>query len=65
MDEETKSKIFEPFFTTKETGEGTGLGMYVSYFIVKEVHSGELKVQSEKGKGTSDHALTPCKIKEA
>jgi PAS domain S-box-containing protein len=62
MDEETKSKIFEPFFTTKETGEGTGLGMYVSYFIVKEVHSGELSVHSEKGKGTSITMTLPVSV---
>jgi signal transduction histidine kinase len=45
-------KIFQPFFTTKPTGEGTGLGLSLSYDIVTKIHSGELKVESEEGKGT-------------
>ncbi|HUZ59918.1 MAG TPA: ATP-binding protein [Hanamia sp.] len=46
-----KEKIFQPFFTTKPTGQGTGLGLSLSYDIVK-AHSGELNVESEEGKGS-------------
>jgi signal transduction histidine kinase len=47
-----KGKIFQPFFTTKPTGQGTGLGLSLSYDIVK-THGGELTVETEAGKGTS------------
>ncbi|MCB2219040.1 MAG: nuclear transport factor 2 family protein [Bacteroidetes bacterium] len=47
-----KDKIFQPFFTTKPTGEGTGLGLSLSYDIIK-AHNGELKVTSNEGKGLS------------
>ena len=46
-------KIFEPFFTTKPTGEGTGLGLSLSYDIITKGHGGKLEVESTEGKGTS------------
>lgn len=49
--EHIKSKIFQPFFTTKPTGEGTGLGLSLSYNIVK-AHGGELSVESKDGEGS-------------
>jgi len=49
--ENIKEKIFQPFFTTKPTGQGTGLGLSLSYDIVK-AHGGEIKVESKEGEGT-------------
>jgi two-component system NtrC family sensor kinase len=45
-------KIFQPFFTTKPTGQGTGLGLSLSYDIIK-VHGGELKVETKEGEGAA------------
>lgn len=51
MDEQVKKRIFEPFYTTKDVGRGTGLGLSVSYFIIKENHQGQMQVQSQPGRG--------------
>jgi signal transduction histidine kinase len=50
--DEIKGKIFQPFFTTKRTGEGTGLGLSLSYDIITKGHGGKLVVESIKGEGT-------------
>ena len=50
--EAVKSKIFQPFFTTKPAGEGTGLGLSLSYDIVTKGHGGTLTVESHEGQGT-------------
>ena len=51
-------KIFQPFFTTKPTGQGTGLGLSLSYDIIK-AHGGELKVESKEGEGAEFVVLIP------
>ena len=55
------SKIFQPFFTTKPVGQGTGLGLSLSYDIIK-VHGGELKVETKDGEGATFIITLPVKL---
>ncbi|MXV16656.1 histidine kinase [Pedobacter sp. HMF7056] len=54
-----RDKIFQPFFTTKPAGEGTGLGLSLSYDIVTKMHGGALTVVSEEGKFTEFAVMLP------
>ena len=58
--EKIKEKIFQPFFTTKPTGQGTGLGLSLSYDIVK-AHGGEFKVETKEGEGSEFVVELPLK----
>ena len=53
-------KIFQPFFTTKPTGQGTGLGLSMSYDIIKS-HDGDIRVETEESKGTKFKIQLPIK----
>jgi signal transduction histidine kinase len=59
--ENVKNKIFQPFFTTKPTGEGTGLGLSLSYDIITKGHGGELKVSTKEGEYTEFIVILPIK----
>ena len=53
--------LFQPFFTTKPTGQGTGLGLSLSYDIIK-AHGGELKVETNEGEGSVFIVQLPVNI---
>ncbi len=53
-----KEKIFQPFFTTKPTGQGTGLGLSLSYDIIK-AHGGEIKIEGKEGEGSEFIIILP------
>jgi signal transduction histidine kinase len=58
MDEKVKSKLFVPFFTTKQSGEGTGLGLYVSNNLVEGL-GGRIEVESKPGEGSIFRVILP------
>ncbi|MCD4678737.1 MAG: PAS domain S-box protein, partial [Desulfobacula sp.] len=59
MDDALIGQIFEPFFTTKAVGVGTGLGLWVSYFIIHENHKGSISVESTPDQGSCFKILLP------
>ncbi len=63
IEEEELEQVFEPFFTTKDVGEGTGLGLSVSYGIARE-HGGWIEVESEAGQGSTFRVIVPIRQNE-
>ena len=63
MSKEVQEKIFQPFFTTKPTGEGTGLGLSLSYDIITKGHGGTIEVESVEGEGTTFVVKLPIQNK--
>ncbi len=59
-----KDKILQPFFTTKPTGEGTGLGLSLSYDIVVKAHGGTIDIESKEGEGAEFIITLPMNIKQ-
>jgi two-component system, NtrC family, sensor kinase len=63
--ESVKNQIFDPFFTTKSIGQGTGLGLSVSYQVIVDRHKGSLKCVSEVGQGAEFWIEIPIAITSA
>jgi signal transduction histidine kinase len=64
MNKEQTEKIFEPFYTTKPVGEGSGMGMSISYKVIQN-HQGTITIESEVGKGTTFKIRLPIKMNVA
>ncbi|MGB3464814.1 MAG: ATP-binding protein [Cyclobacteriaceae bacterium] len=64
MEKSTLKDIFQPFYTTKAPGKGTGLGLYISYGIIRK-YDGKIEVASEPGKGTKFSISLPVSNKES
>ena len=62
MTPEVKAKIFENFFTTKPAGQGTGLGMGITYDVITKNHGGQLLVETEPKVGSTFTFIIPAKI---
>lgn len=60
MTEEQRRRAFEPFYTTKPVGEGTGLGLSVSYYIITNSHKGVFELHTRLGHGTLFRIVLPC-----
>ena len=64
MSKKTLENMFEPFYTTKPVGEGTGMGMAISYGIIVNEHKGKLYAESEPGVGSSVHIEIPKNLSD-
>jgi len=62
MSAEVQAKVFQPFFTTKPAGEGTGLGLSLSYDLITQGHGGTLTVASEPGQGSTFTISLPVRV---
>ena len=65
MPTEVQNRIFDPFFTTKGVGEGTGMGLAISYQIIVEKHAGQLECISVLGKGTEFVIILPVSLEKS
>ncbi len=64
METTLREKIFEPVFTTKPTGQGTGLGLSLSYDIVTQGHGGTMTVEGDEGEGAAFIVTLPVTLRD-